>query len=348
MESEGKRESQHKQLEEEIQNLPMISVIVPVYNIIDYLPRCVYSIIAQTWDRLELLLIDDGSTDGTEILCDELAKQDGRIRVFHKENGGSSSARNIGIRNALGEYLGFVDSDDYIEPDMYERLISAALETGARIVQIGRDEVDAEGKALPDICIPPKERVRISNRDFLRELLLHKGDCSFCTKLIHKDCFHKKSFPEGVLNEDFHLMIEMLQESGDIISLPGHAYHVFYRIGSNTRKEDKNNFSRVYGDCVDNADIALKLVKEQYQDLIQEAYRFSIFQRLEYLLHIPVAMMNRYNSQYRNVVRWLRKNWLRALWNPYLTGKNKVYHTLFAIAPRGIRIFHKKLKQMAK
>lgn len=325
-----------------------ISVIVPVYNIREYLPRCVDSVTAQTWSSLELLLIDDGSTDGSGALCDELAGRDKRIRVFHKENGGSSSARNLGIEKATGEYLGFVDSDDYIEPDMYERLITAALEYGADIVQIGRNEIDETGTLLPDICVPPGQPEKITSQDFLRELLLHRGDCSFCTKLIRREFLAEKRFPQGVLNEDFHLLVRLLPETGEIISLPGYGYHVFYRVGSNTRKKDGEHFSRVFGDNVDNADMVLKTVREQYPGLVREAFRFGVYQRLDYLLHIPVGDMNRNNCQYSEVVRWLRKNWLRALWNPYLTGKNKVYHTLFAIAPRGIRIFHKKLKQMAK
>lgn len=92
----------------------LISVIVPIYNIQDCLRRCVESICRQTYSNLEILLVDDGSDDGTEKLADELAKEDGRIRVFHKPNGGSSSARNMGIDKAQGKYLGFVDSDDYI------------------------------------------------------------------------------------------------------------------------------------------------------------------------------------------------------------------------------------------
>ena len=121
---------------------PLISVIVPVYNIIEYLPRCVHSITSQTYENLELLLVDDGSTDGTGELCDRLAAEDGRIRVFHKENGGSSSARNLGISQAKGEYLGFVDSDDYVEPDMYERLYGGICEYQVKVAQIGRDEID--------------------------------------------------------------------------------------------------------------------------------------------------------------------------------------------------------------
>lgn len=324
----------------------MISVIVPVYNIMEYLPRCVHSIAAQTWDNLEILLIDDGSTDGTGALCDELAGEDRRIRVFHKENGGSSSARNLGMEKACGEYLGFVDSDDYIEPDMYEKLIKAALEYQADIVQIGRNEIDEKGELLPDICVPPKQLERIGSQDFLKELLLHRGDCSFCTKLIRREFLADRSFPQGVLNEDFHLLVKLLPETKEIISLPGYGYHVFYRVGSNTRKKAREHFSRVFGDNVDNADMVLEIVRSQYPQLLQTAFRFGVYQRLDYLLHIPVDEMNRNNRQYREVVRWLRRGWLQAMGNPYLTGKNKLYHTLFVIAPRGIRVLHKKVRKL--
>ena len=90
---------------------PLLTIIIPAYNIPEYLPRCVHSVMAQTYRRLEIILVDDGSTDGTGELCDELAKEDDRIRVYHKENGGSSSARNLALRYAAGEYKGLVDSD---------------------------------------------------------------------------------------------------------------------------------------------------------------------------------------------------------------------------------------------
>lgn len=144
-----------------------ISIIVPVYNIIEYLPRCVESLRKQTYDKIEILLVDDGSTDGTSALCDALAAEDVRIRVFHKQNGGSSSARNLGIQEATGEYLGFVDSDDYVEPDMYERLLQAIETTHLPIAQTGRDEIDPEGKKLPNICEPVTERQEIPAKEFL-------------------------------------------------------------------------------------------------------------------------------------------------------------------------------------
>ena len=102
----------------------MISVIVPVYNVKDYLERCVKSIINQTEKDIEIILVDDGSTDGSSLICDELAKSDNRITVFHKANGGLSSARNCGIERAKGKYLCFIDSDDIISPYFVEHLLT--------------------------------------------------------------------------------------------------------------------------------------------------------------------------------------------------------------------------------
>lgn len=323
---------------------PLITVIVPVYNILNYLPRCVASITAQTYRNLEIILVDDGSTDGTGKLCDTLASGDGRIRVYHKENGGSSSARNLALQYAHGEYVGFVDSDDFIEPDMYEQLLEGIRHFSAAAAQAGRDEIDEAGNRLPNICEPPEKPIMIESEKFLEELLLHRGDCSFCTKLIRRDLFPEEAFPVDRLNEDFHLLIRMLSGIGGIVSLPWQDYHVFYRMGSNSRKADKEAFSRVYWDSVENADLAAKLVKREYPELEKIAFRFGIFQRLEYLLHIPISQMTKENTPYHEIVAYLRKNWLRAMRNPILTGKNKIYHTLFALAPKGIRQVHARLR----
>ncbi len=323
-----------------MENTPLISVIVPVYNTKAYLGRCVSSIINQTYSNLEIILVNDGSTDGTGQLCDELAETDERIRVLHKENGGSSSARNLGISHAKGAYLAFIDSDDYASPEMFERLAQGLQKSNAEIVQIGRDEVDAEGHKLPNICEPPEEDVYISSADFLKELLMHRGDCSFCTKLVAKRLFEKHQFPVGALNEDFRLLVEMLMETDGVMSLTGQTYHVFYRIGSNTRKVDKSDFSRVYGDCVDNADMVHTLVVDKFPSLIDISMRFGLFQRLEYLLHIPILQMEKENKQYTEICRYVRGHVKDTLTNPYLTKKNKIYLLLFAIAPKGIRQIH--------
>ena len=312
----------------------LVSVIVPVYNIEDCLKRCVDSIRSQDYRNLEILLVDDGSTDQSGILCDRMAKEDDRIRVFHKENGGSSSARNLGIKEAKGEWIGFVDSDDWIDAGMYRLLLQEAKRSGADIAQASRDEIDGDGNRRPDVCIPPKKVTFCPARDFLRELLLHRGDCSFCTKLVRRKLFEKRRFPEGKLNEDFRLLVEMLAEGTGVCILPQQMYHVFYRMGSNTRKKDPDDFSRVFLDIVENADFVEELVNSRYPELKGEAVRFGLFQRLDYLLHIPMGRMDRKDPFYRNVVRYLRRHIRDTLTNPWLTRKNRVYLLLLTAAPK--------------
>lgn len=114
---------------------PIISIIVPVYKVEKYLKRCIDSIVNQTYENIEIILVDDGSPDNCGNICDEYAEQYKRIKVIHKENGGQSSARNAGLDVAKGEYIGFVDSDDYIDEEMYEQLMKIALDTDADIVE---------------------------------------------------------------------------------------------------------------------------------------------------------------------------------------------------------------------
>lgn len=323
----------------------LISVIVPVYNIeSEYLERCIRSICNQTYKNLEIILVDDGSNDGSGIICDKFAMEDSRIRVFHKENGGSSSARNLGIKEAKGEYIGFIDSDDYIESDMYELLAGAVEKYNAPMAQISRDEIDETGMRMPDICVPPKEELRITSEDMMRELLMHRGDCSYCTRITHKALFVDREFPVGKLNEDFYLLTHMLTDITHLVILPKQCYHVFYRMNSNSRKKDKNDFSRVFTDIVDNADMVTQLVEDKYPMLLPVAMRFGFFQRLDYLLHIPIAQMTKENAFYKNVVSYLRRNVWKMLTNSYLTKKNKIYLFLLTLAPKMVRKGHAKMK----
>lgn len=130
-----------------------ISVVVPVYNVEQYLEKCVNSIINQTYKNLEIILVDDGATDKSGKLCDELAKLDNRIMVYHKKNGGLSDARNYGVERATGDYIGFVDGDDYIDAEMYEKLYEAikkenvdVAECNLKIIYSDRVELFTEKK----------------------------------------------------------------------------------------------------------------------------------------------------------------------------------------------------------
>lgn len=319
-----------------------ISVIIPVYNTLNCLERCVDSVCGQTYENLEIILVDDGSTDGTQALCDTLADTDGRIRVYHKTNGGASSARNFGLQKAVGDYIGFVDSDDYIDEDVYENMAELVMKEGYPVVQISRDERDEAGNRLPDVCIPPEEIRFCEAETFLKELLLHQGDCSFCTKIVKKELFAKHCFPEGELNEDFKLLTQMLQQIEGIAILPKQGYHVVCRSDSTTRKRSQDSFSRVFMDIVDNADRMQELVDASYPALHLHARRFNLYQRLDYLLHVPISQMNGGNTFYRNVIRYLRRHIRDTIRNPYLTRKNKGYLLLLTAAPKTVRKIHRQ------
>ena len=154
---------------------PLVSIIVPVYNVKPYLNRCVDSLLGQSYQNMELLLVDDGSTDGSETLCDEYAAQDARVRVLHKKNGGLSDARNAGVDAAKGEYLSFVDGDDWVSPYYIENLYRALEQAGADFRQ-GRRSSPWPPRRLPRRA-PPRAGRRVRGRSAVQRKT--GRDCGF-------------------------------------------------------------------------------------------------------------------------------------------------------------------------
>ena len=187
-----------------------ISVIVPVYNVEQYLERCVDSIINQTYKNLEIILVNDGSTDNSGQLCDELAKKDSRIRVIHKENGGVSEARNFGVKEISGEYVIFIDSDDYINKRMINVLYS----------QIKLEEADVSVCGVMNVYennhIPQARNINeyliLNNEGFLSEYL--KGERipgGIWNKLIKSSIAKSIDFPVGLIYEDAYYHYELIK-----------------------------------------------------------------------------------------------------------------------------------------
>ncbi len=322
-----------------------ITVIIPAYNVEKLIEKCVDSVAMQDYPQnlLQIIVVDDGSTDKTLEVASALSKKYSNLQVIHKENGGSSSARNLGIENATGDFIGFVDSDDFVDAHMYSTLMETAIRNDADMVQISRDEIAENGDKLPDVVIPPNGEEIVEPKEQLRRLLMHTGDASFCTKIVKRDIFDKGfRFPEGELNEDFYLMIHALLHVNKLVIRPEQYYHVFYRLGSNSRKnkEQKDYFPSVFTDIVRNADVALELIRNNYPDMTSVAERFGYVQRLDYLLHIPVSKMTEDNSFYIEVVKNIRRNLPSVLKNNYLTTKQKIYLCILAPAPRLVRKAH--------
>lgn len=175
----------------------LISVVVPVYNVEHYLKKCVDSICHQTYRNLEIILVDDGSTDRSGSLCDEFATSDSRIRVIHKSNGGLSDARNAGMELASGEWWMFVDSDDYIAPDTAETLLLAAVENHCEIAVCNMMRIYEDGKQEPFYCPVTEPTIWAGEQRF--ETLRQP---SVCNKLFRADLFKGIRFPKGKFYED--------------------------------------------------------------------------------------------------------------------------------------------------
>lgn len=204
-----------------------LSVTVPVYNVEPYLRRCVDSILSQTYTDFELILVDDGSTDGCPAICDEYARQDGRIRVIHKMNGGLSAARNAGLDIAQGEYIGFVDSDDYIRPDMYEILIQKAEETGAEIAAIGYTEVDEDGEVLKECMNADGDRVYSRNEftdQFFPDVRWKIGTAAW-NKVYRRCLFATYRYPVGKIYEDSFSLLPLFDQCQTIAVSKNRGYY---------------------------------------------------------------------------------------------------------------------------
>ena len=210
-----------------------LSVIVAVYNIENYLEKCVRSILAQTYYHLEIILVDDGATDGSGVLCDQLAQEDARIVVIHKENGGLSDARNVGIERATGEFLAFVDGDDWIDPDMYECMLRELNQYQAdvaicRYKRIYQDRVEDEstgkvyfyeGNQALRMLLVEEDAIQIQNAAW--------------NKLYRKNFLGGQRFPKGKWYEDVVYTTKLLAKASRCVYLDSAKYnYVIDREGS--------------------------------------------------------------------------------------------------------------------
>lgn len=206
---------------------PKISVIVPVYKVEKYLDQCVSSIINQTYKNLEIILVDDGSPDSCPELCDRYAKQDGRVRVIHKANGGLSSARNAGLDTATGDVIAFVDSDDWIDCDAYEKMMDLKNATGAEIVCC--DGVRTDGKKFykKEFHNKPDGEV-VDKAQVVKELLLDQIGSQVWKCLYNKVCWENIRFPVGRLYEDIPVTFRVVENAEKIAftNVPFYKYRV--------------------------------------------------------------------------------------------------------------------------
>lgn len=203
-----------------------ISIIVPVYKVEPYLRKCLDSIVGQTYQNLEIILVDDGSPDNCGAICDAYAARDERIRVIHKANGGVASARNAGLDAATGDYIGWVDSDDWIERDMFECLLKGAEAYGADIVVCGRED------SYPDHSLSIAwEQVKLLDKEQSIALLVEDDlvRSYLWDKLWRRKFFQNIRFPELKAFEDMAMMYQLFMRAERVACLPDILYHYEHR-----------------------------------------------------------------------------------------------------------------------
>lgn len=202
----------------------LISVIIPVYNTEKYLARCVESVSAQSYTNLEILLVDDGSPDQAPALCDDLATIDSRIKVIHKTNGGLSSARNAGLDKASGTYISFIDSDDYIDPYMMERLHHVITKHHAEVAMLRYKEVAGD----PPAPSPPETRETVYIAPAIDTAFLRLKIDSVCTGLYLKTAIADRRFAIGKTSEDIPFNFEVFKNIATFVYLPERRYYYFH------------------------------------------------------------------------------------------------------------------------
>lgn len=311
-------------------DIGLISVIVPVYNTSRYLRRCIDSLLSQTYSAIEIVLVDDGSTDSSGAICDKYAKNYPNIKCVHKENGGLGSARNKGLSVAHGDYIGFVDSDDWVSPEMYRRFACVIGETGADVVQTGCLKLTSENEAnLGDIG-----SVSLYRENSILEQYLYDGmtggSYSVCTCLFKRSVLVGLSFREGKKNEDIDFKYKALRRAR-LYAITETKDYYYWQIGNSITRGGlvKDDF-----DLYEAAQILRELSSDEGHNIarlgMQKEARtaFSLLSKVAYYgVDDPSIEKERVIEKF---TQELRHNYFLLLSSP-MSGLRKLLMTLFVL-----------------
>ena len=241
--------------------MDLISVIVPVYKVEKYLDRCVGSIVDQTYKNLEIILVDDGSPDSCPQMCDQWAQKDQRIKVIHKQNGGLSDARNAGMKIATGEYISFVDSDDWIHPDYAEALYKACINNNVKMAACDIETIFENHEAQ---YLDAEREVSVFSPKEAMYYLTHgqKVRAVAWNKMYHKTLLEKEEFPVARYHEDEFFTYRIVYKANEIAYIDIPMYFYFQRAGS-----IMNSYSIRHLDALDAALERIEFLKDKYPDI---------------------------------------------------------------------------------
>ncbi len=284
---------------------PLISIIVPVYKVEPYLRKCVASIQNQTYRNLEIILVDDGSPDNCGKICDELAQEDNRIVVIHQKNGGQSSARNSGLVIANGEFVGFVDSDDYIDDDMFDSLYQALSRNNAELAVCNARLVSEEGAVLKSHLKDNRVYTYTGNEAY--DYLIPTLNNAVWNKLFYKEALRGIRFKEGTFHgEDFLFLLEYYKKVHTIAVLEADKYNYLQREGSVTGSV----FSERKVDEINSKDEVYHIIAQYFPAYILTATKWCYTARINVVRSIVQAQKKKkWSSVYKECVDYLKGNY---------------------------------------
>lgn len=323
----------------------LVSIIIPVYNVEKYLSRCLDSVCNQTYNNLEIILIDDGSEDKSLLLCEERAKIDCRIRVVSKMNEGQGKARNIGLDIMTGEYVLFVDSDDYINLDMVRCLLEVAENYGADMVQCLYQEVgETQTVDYTKIIEPLEKKIRVENYDQRGLLCYYTADIVPVNKLIHKSLLVSNRFPEGIFYEDKHLMFRLRHQAKKIVYIDAVMY--YYVQSANSTMRSKLDQKRIRSAFI-VADELLSFCKKNHLKNDYESELSGYYRKL-----LSIYFQTYHNKEFEmfnlKALEEIRKYLPELRKNKYVKGRYRILVWLNSInllvSLRGFRVVNKLRK----
>lgn len=308
---------------------PLISIIVPVYNVEDFVGKCLESIIRQSYENLDIVVVDDGSTDGSGEICDEFAKKDKRIRVFHKKNGGLSDARNFGMKKSKGELIAFVDSDDWVKKDYISVMYEAMGETNAGVVVCGYNNVK------------PKD-ITMSGKDATVKLLTKQENLDIVAwnKLYRKSLFldNEIYFPVGKKHEDTLTTYKVLSKARKVNYISQSLYEYV----------ERKNSIMGEGKIEERLLVRERAVKEAVEYFknnadLKQAAEISLL--LAEYAFLDFAISGKIDKKYGEIAKkWIKKHKKEYVDNKYLTNKLKIYNLMSTNLDGGMYWAFRKIK----
>lgn len=304
-----------------------ISVVIPVYNVEDYLHYAIDSLVNQTHKNFEVLLINDGSTDNSGKLCDKYAQEYDWIRVFHKENGGLSDARNYGVLKATNEWIFFLDPDDYIEPFTFELLTLIRAKYQADLISTKVQTTNEYEKYFAE-QFNLESSQRVTKEEALELMLEDKvATVSACAKLYKKQILEMRPFPIGKIYEDFFVVAEHLRLAEQIVISPVVTYHYYRRPGSIVQSQ----FTDKRFDFFDAGENNRIQIKQFYDgDSVEKALNLKIVQGS---FHISEAAASTDTKALRNIVKKVRSFYWSIIFDSKASVKFKVKYSWFLLTP---------------